>query len=158
MEALLISPVENGGMDVSTVYRSEETRINPPYYVVISSTIFKNSFDSYPNQVMELMAKVNKFSNFEENWDTYGASEISKVSINNALSFLKDNSFLSLPFYFAAPGVNGEVMIEFKEGNKGAEIYFNGDGSNELLIFEKHETIFESNVEMGMSQLIKFFN
>ena len=84
-------------------------------------------------------------------------SQIS-VAVANARSFIIDNHSLSLPFYFFAPGVNGEVMIEFKNGKRAAELYFLADGTNEFFLFVDDEDVLESILNEGFRLLIHFLN
>ena len=69
-----------------------------------------------------------------------------------------DNAFISLPFYFTAPGLNGEIILEYQQDDKSAELFFNADGSTELLLFKHDHCALETNLKQGLSTLINFFN
>jgi hypothetical protein len=49
-------------------------------------------------------------------------------------------------------------MIELKNENKSAEIYFLPDTSSELVMFDGNDCIFEGILNEAFSFLIKFFN
>jgi len=110
------------------------------------------------DRVQEIWMKVERFRSLEENWDSYGAAPPAKVAIDAAINFLRKVNQTNLPLYFAAPGVEGEVMIEFKgESGKAAEVYFNPDGSTELLLFQDDEVEREGDLKENYSDLIHFF-
>lgn len=110
------------------------------------------------SRVQELWLKVERFRALQENWDSYGALPPSKTAIDSAIDFLRKVNQTQLPLYFAAPGVNEEVMVEFKgEGAKAAEVYFNPDGSTELLLFQDDEVELEGDLEENYPDLIQFF-
>lgn len=113
---------------------------------------------SFSNRVAHLIQKLNAFSTLEPGWNSYNAEKISETSINAALSFLRENHQYALPFYFVAPGINGEVLLELKQENKAAEIYFNPDFSKELIMFVDNEVTFEGDLETHVDQLMHFFN
>lgn len=126
-------------------------------YLGMNSTVFGEQ-SSLSEAARNMLEKLGHFENLPENWDSYGASRPSEMAVKNARSFLYENHFLALPFYFIAPGVNGEVMLEFKQGERSAELYFNVDNSNELLLFQNDEVIQESDLQQSFSELIDFFN
>ena len=109
--------------------------------------------------MMENQSKLTllKFKDLKDNWDGYGAQAPDWNAIDAAIIFLDKVNDLDLPLYFVAPGVNGEVMIEFKVGNdKAAEIYFNPDNSTEMLLFVGDDGFFEGTLDKGLNQLIDF--
>lgn len=105
-----------------------------------------------------MIQKLNEIELLAQNWDSYQAAAPSTVAVANARSFIIDNRSLSLPFYFLALGINGEVMIEFKNGNRAAELYFLADGTDEFFLFEDDEDVLESNLDKGFRLLIHFLN
>jgi len=122
-----------------------------------SSTMFFPE-DILSNGLQELVEKIRRFKELENNWDGYNADKISPEAIHDAINFIHSNSGKNLPFYFAAPGINGEVMIELKLGTRAAEIFFNSDRSTELLLFENNICKLEGDVETNIEELISFFN
>lgn len=146
----------------SSTISSIATMIEGMESVLDNLIIFKSTTFEVPAQqaliVYDLMEKLNSMRFFDKNWDSYGAEPPSEVAISSAIDFLRSNVFYSLPFYFTAPGVNGEVMIELKDRNHAAELFFNPDGSNELFLFENDECKLEDTIEKGFEELIEFFN
>lgn len=101
--------------------------------------------------------KIHSFSQLEENWDSYGATKPSKVAIDNAIKFIKYADEDGLEVYFTAPNVNGEILVEYKFSNNiASEIYFDGNGNSELLIYENTDCIVEGNVENSYYKLLKY--
>ncbi|WP_373551521.1 hypothetical protein [Haliscomenobacter sp.] len=104
-------------------------------------------------------SKLLGFKNLKKDWDSYGAAAPDLNAINNAIEFVNKAYELNLPIYFVAPGVNGEVMIEFKAGDdKAAEIYFNPDNSTEMLLFVGDDGFFEGTLDKDLNQLIDFMH
>lgn len=123
-----------------------------------SSSIYLSKPEVFSDQIAEMIQKLNRLKHLEQNWDSYEANPPAPTAIANSLSFLIDNHTLALPFYFLAPDVNGEIMIEFKQDNKAAELYFLPDGENELLLFTDDKMVAESNLNEGFHRLLDFFN
>lgn len=122
-----------------------------------NSTIFVSSIKP-DKRINDLISKLMDMEALEYNWDSYGAVAPEKNCIHKAIKFIISNAQYALPFYFTAPGVNGEIMVELKNGNRSAEIFFNPDNTNELLLFENSECIFEGDVDKDFSQLMDFLN
>ena len=154
MEALLNEPASvSGEIGNSTRFKGETSNPLSGW----SSTVFGGQ-GSLSDIAREMLQKLQEFEGLPENWDSYGAARPSRLALKNAQSFIQENHFLALPFYFIAPGVNGEVMIEFKQAERSAELYFNDNGSNELLLFQNDDLIQESDLEHAFNELIEFFN
>ncbi|MCB0611386.1 MAG: hypothetical protein H6562_11380 [Lewinellaceae bacterium] len=140
---------------VLSTYYKQLTGISD--YFISGSTVFE-----LPNIISEdakeIWNKLIRFKKLQNNWDSYGALAPSIVAIEAAVDFIKEADSMNLPIYFTAPGRNGDVMVEFKgRGTKAAEIYFNPDGSNELLLFENDECKLESTLEKDKKALISIF-
>lgn len=128
------------------------------YYKEKNSSILLRTSPIIPNQIAELFQKLNRIENLSSNWDTYNSEAPDLVAIKNAKTFLMDNYNLALPFYFLAPGVNGEIMIELKDGERSAELYFLPNGEDELILFEKDEEVFVGTINDHFQNLMDFFN
>lgn len=152
MEALLDEPTQISGESGNSILFQGESQNTVSGR---TSTVFDHSMNE---QVRNLLQKLNELKNLGEAWDSYNAAPPSQKAISNTRAFILENHFLALPFYFLAPGVNGEVMIEFKQNEKAAELYFNEDGTNELLLFRNDELELESTLEHSFGELIDFFN
>jgi hypothetical protein len=112
------------------------------------------------DNISDIHRKLLSFKNLKDNWDTYGAIAPKENAIEAAIDFLlKEVSTFRLPIYFTAPGVNGEVMLEFKGADgKAAELYFNPDESTELLLFQFNDCEFEGSLKNDFNQFLNFIN
>lgn len=113
---------------------------------------------AYSDEARQMISKLKGFKNLGENWDSYGAVPPSSETIDNAIRFVKKADRNLLPFFFTAPGPNGEVVIEFKQGNKEASVYFNPEGTSELLLNSNNETVLEGPLEENYRDLLNFIN
>lgn len=162
MEALLIDREISQVSTSSITFSNSGDPINPFWslswnHIARNSTVFPD-IHFFPGEITDFIQKLNDFGRLKDNWDSYGAEVPSKISIKNARRFLLDNAHVALQFYFVSPGVNGEIMIELKNGNKSAEIYFLPDASTELVMFEGDDCIFEGSLSKAFSTLIRFLN
>lgn len=121
------------------------------------STVFASS-RFFNERIAGVLQQLEKIADLHNDWDSYGAEAPGENAVTNARRFIIENQNTLLPFYFIAPGVNGEVMLEFNSGQKSAELYFNTDGSNELLLYQSDETILEGSLEDHFNELMDFFD
>lgn len=121
------------------------------------STLFGNT-RYFSDQIAAILQQLAKIAALGNNWDSYGAASPGEVSILKAHQFVVENRNTLLPFFFVAPGVNGEVMLEFNTGQKSAELYFNPDGSNELLLYSDDNILLEGTLEEHFFELMDFFD
>jgi hypothetical protein len=123
-----------------------------------SSVLTKEQF--YPtlsSEARAALSRLERFTRFTDNWDTYGAKAPSGFAIKNARQFIRRVDHDSISVYFTSPGVNGEIMVEFKGNSaKAAEVYFNPDNSNEILLFENNECIDEGNIQRDYARFKAF--
>jgi len=124
---------------------------------LLNSTVYEYIY-SIPRIILDFIQKIEEFSKLPVNWDGYNAEKPSDNSLKNVRMFLMENTLSSIPYYFISPGVNGEVMVEFKNEEKTAELYFNPDGTTELFLFEGDDTLLEGNLRNNYRDLINFFN
>jgi hypothetical protein len=161
MEALLIDS-EISPVSTSAIFKNSDDQFVPFWtisrnYIARNSTVFPD-INSFSREITDFIQKLNDFASLKDNWDSYSAEAPSKISVKNARQFLLNNAQVALPFYFVSPGVNGEVIIELKNENKAAEIYFLPDASSELVMFDGVDCIFEGSLNEAFSTLIRFFN
>ena len=103
------------------------------------------------------ICKIKSFEELKGNWDSYGASAISKIAINNAIKFVKKTDEFGLVPYFVSPGRNQDVLIEYQnETGKSVEIYFNSDGTNELIFFENDDAVYDGDIEKDLLKFQEF--
>lgn len=161
MEALLTDS-EINPVSTSAIFKNSRDQFAPFWtvsrnFIARNSTVFPD-INSFSREITDFIQKLNDFDRLKDNWDSYDAEAPSKISIKNARQFLLNNAQVALPFYFVSPGVNGEVMIELKNENKAAEIYFLPDARTELIMFDEDHCIFEGSLNENFSTLIRFFN
>lgn len=101
--------------------------------------------------------KIKSYSDLENNWDGYGAVKPTDKTINNSTNFLRKADEDGLEVYFVAPGPNGEIVIEFKRDNLEAEIYFNGDGTDQVLIYDADNCVIEGAIKDHYEDLREMF-
>ncbi|GEM_PF-417954 len=112
----------------------------------------------YSEEARQMISKLKGFKSLNENWDGYGAVPPSNDTIDNAIRFVKKADGNLLPFFFTAPGPNGEVVIDFKQGNREASVYFIPEATSELLLHTNNETILEGSLEENYRDLLNFIN
>jgi hypothetical protein len=152
MQALLNEPAES--------YREATTalRIGSFFSPSRNSSIYLSQPHYFPDKVAEMIRKLQRLKHLLPGWDSYSADAPSPAAVALAESFLVENYHLANLFYFLAPGVNGEIMIEFQKEDKAAELYLLPDGANELILFEKDDVVLEGNLKDHFKDLIAFFN
>lgn len=153
MEALVNEPVMPYGQAITQPYIGGFFTLESG-----SSSIYLSPQKGFSDRIAEMFQKLNRIGQLSQNWDSYQAEAPSPAAIANARNFLIDNHALALPFYFLAPGVNGEIMIEFQKGNRAAELYFLPDSQTELILFEEDEVTLEGNLTDHFCDLLNFFN
>jgi len=148
--------------DVSTLPRIVDERYSVTDRNTIANTtsisIVVFSYMTLTTAAKDIVSKINHFKTLKENWDSYGALPTSADAINEAISFVRMADRNLLPFYFTAPGPNGELVIEFRRGHKEAAAYFNPDNTTELILSENNQTILEGSVEENYKDLLQFIN
>ncbi len=126
---------------------------------VANTTVMTYVLNSTPSDsAKKMMEKLQSFKCLNTNWDSYGALPPSVENIDRAILFVKQADKNLLPFYFVAPGPNGEIVLEFKEGNKEAAAYFNPDGTTELILSEGDNFILEGTLEENYKGLLQYVN
>jgi hypothetical protein len=96
----------------------------------------------------EVMQKIFRYKKLPENWDNDGAVPPTDIVLTRAATFILNADELDLPFYFTAPGPNGEIIIEFKNDDQTSEIYFNEDGTDEMILYKGRDQIYEGTINM----------
>jgi hypothetical protein len=115
-------------------------------------------FTSFSEEAKQIITRLKGFKVLEENWDSYGAIPPNQQTIDNAIRFVKKADENLLPFFFTAPGPNGELVVEFKKGNKEAAAYFNPEGTTELILSENKNVQLEGSLEENYRDLLYFIN
>lgn len=78
---------------------------------------------SYPFlSKMAVLATLDKFTKLQENWDCRGGHSINSASVENVKSVIKSLPHWDTSLWQIAPGVNGDIFINYKGSNKLASI------------------------------------
>ena len=88
---------------------------------------------SISENASRMIQKLQSFRQLKENWDSYGAAKPSVNAINRAISLVKTLDLANQPVYFVAPGPNGEIVVEFREGEYSIEITVDDEGKEEYV-------------------------
>jgi hypothetical protein len=123
-----------------------------------TTIVFYKTFSTLSESARQMIARAKSFNLLQHNWDSHGAVVPSSENIERAISFIKQADKNLLPFYFTAPGPNGEIVVEFRKGNKEAAAYFNPDGTSELVMNEGDVFIEEGTIENNYKDLLHFIN
>ncbi len=124
----------------------------------IGVVFYNTTFTPLSDSAKHFITKLHSFKSLSANWDSYGAQPPSEKNIEVAISFIAKADKNLLPFYFVAPGPNGELVLEFRKGNKEASAYFNPDGSTELILNDGNNFVLEGTVEGNYKDLLNFIN
>lgn len=125
---------------------------------VVGKTFYGGTFSPLSDVTVQFIGKLLSFKSLESNWDTYGAIPPSTENIYRAIEFLYKADKNLLPIYFVAPGPNGELVAEFRRGDKEAAVYFNIDGSTELILSEASHIVLEGTLDGNYRDLLTFIN
>jgi len=124
-----------------------------------SSTIFiaAGEISEMNYATRKAINKIKSYSDLDDNWDGYGAIIPENDVINSAINFLWQADEDGFEVYFVAPGPNGDIVVEFKKENLEAEIYFNADNSNQILIYDGDNCVVEGTLEENYEDLREAF-
>lgn len=141
----------------SSIYLSEGFETEQQEW---NSSIVINIYSHTPplsDAARTAVLKISGFRNFADNWDSYRAEKPSESAIVNAFSFIRVIDAHGISVFFTAPGPNGEIVVELRKGNYEAEVYFNADNSNEVLIYEGDTCISEGVLDYLLPQIFELF-
>ena len=127
-----------------------ETSSNAVHKGIFLATIDDNAYDlvsgstrfvaqvylpTPSSKAKEFLKKLYNYKNLPANWDNDGAIPPGEDLIDKVASFIQTLDEFDLPLYFIAPGPNGEIAIEYRYSDKSAEVFFNEDGSEEMILY-----------------------
>jgi hypothetical protein len=115
-------------------------------------------FPKLSEGAVQIITKLQSYKLLLPNWDGNGAIAPPEDVVDKVISFVHKAEKNLLPFYFVAPGPNGEIVIEFKRMNREASVYFNADGSTELVLNEGNNFVLEGTPEEHYKNLLTFIN
>lgn len=147
----------------SSVWTNDHLRYFGRKHIATNATriglVFYSSANSpLSDSAKQFITKLQSFKSLAPNWDSHGAIPPSEKSIDLAISFITKADKNLLPFYFVAPGPNGELMLEFRKGKKEASAFINTDGSTELILNEGNNYVLEGTLEENYKDLLNFIN
>ncbi len=157
MIALQETPLYRKRRSNASIYLSESFETEQQEW---NSSIVIGIYSHTPplsNAAMKAASKILGFKNLTDNWDSYEAEKPSENAIVNTVSFIRTIDAHEIPVYFSAPGPNGEIVVELRKRNYEAEIYFNADNSNEVLIYEGDTCISEGMLDNLLPRILELF-
>lgn len=101
----------------------------------------------------EILHKLYRFRQLQTNWDGNQASAPEEDVINNAVDLLITADEYDLPIYFTAPGPNGELVLEYKNNDITAEVFFEEEKKTEMILYNGKDQSY-----IGDFDLIKLIN
>lgn len=108
-------------------------------------------------EAMKMLERIEEFKSLRDNWDSYQAASPSESAIRQAEKMVRRLDRAGMPFFFTAPGPNGEIVLELKRMNRAAEIYFYADAPSDFVLFEGDRSVEEGLLEQNLQQIIQFF-
>ena len=94
----------------------------------LSASIILVSFDE-PNLNSRITNLIAEFSYLQDNWDEDGAKAPARETIEKAMALTILLSKHGQPIFHAAPGPNGEIMLDIRSKNKSK--------SMEIILYEE---------------------
>ncbi len=157
MIALPETPLFRERRPSDSIYLSESLEAEQPEWSSSTVIVFYSPTPPLSDAAGKVVSKISGFRNLAPNWDSYGAEKPSRNAIDNTVSFIRTIDAHEIPVYFSAPGTNGEIVVELRKGNYEAEVYFNANNSNEVLIYEGDACISEGILDNLLHQILELF-
>jgi hypothetical protein len=133
--------------------KNAEINIDDNAYDLVSAStrIFIQPYLPTPSpKAKEFLKKLKAYKNLPDNWDGDEGVPPEENNIRKAASFILETDELDLPFYFIAPGPNGEIVIEYKNGTRTAEIFLNENEKDEMILYKDKEQVFADSIDIGV--------
>lgn len=97
----------------------------------------------------EALFRLDRFRELKPNWDSYNAAVPTEAALNAAERFIIRLDRKGIPPYFVSPGPNGDVLVQYKcDNGHEAEIWFEKDGSSEMLLVTPGKSPYEAPLDM----------
>lgn len=145
------SPIEGGAPNAATAY-----------YSIVPDGVMRHSVTirgaAPTNRAVAVVAKLQSFRELKENWDSYGAAKPSEGAISSAIRLVHSLDRAGYPVYFTAPGPNGEIVVELKQGERSLEVYFDAEGNSEFCLFDGGACVLESAPVPDTYELIAYLH
>lgn len=154
----------NKGYTISE-YQADQTS---PYLQRIKGTSFRHlqsatvirvsgTTSALSPEALKMLDRLEEFKSLRDNWDSYNAACPSKTAIRQAEKMVRRLDREGMPFFFTAPGPNGEVVLELKRLHKAVEIYFYADAPSDFILFDNDQIVEEGTTESNLQKIIQFF-
>lgn len=127
-----------------------DLNIDANAYMIASGSIQIQILSYIPELSMkakEVLHKLYSFHKLKPDWDGNGSLVPTEDIIRITSNFLSDMDEYDLPVYFTAPGPNGEIVLEYKNNENTAEIFFENDHSTEMLLYKDKNQIYAGEVD-----------
>lgn len=144
--------IYNTGYLRQNVYLGD-VEIDVNTYMIASGSIRVQTQGSNPElsiKAKEFLYKLYNYNRLEMNWDGNEAIPPSENTIQTAANFLSVMDEFDLPIYFTAPGPNGEIVLEYKNNENTAEVFFENDNLQEMLLYNKKEQTYAGTVDTSL--------
>lgn len=113
----------------------------------VTSSTFISSKSLSKRNVHEIN-KIKLFADLDSSWDSYNAEQISKQVIKDGIRFIEGINEYSHDVYFSAPGPNGEISLEIKNGTKNAEFLIYPGSRAKFLLFNGDQFLRQGNASI----------
>lgn len=137
----------------SLINDPDEVAIDTNAYSMTSTSIRIQAQQYIPElslRAKEVLIKLSGFRLLKNNWDGEGAIAPDKEVINMATRFLSLADGSDLPIYFTAPGPNGEIVLEYKNGENMAEVFFEENDHSEMVLYEEKKQMYAGEVQLQL--------
>jgi hypothetical protein len=104
-----------------------------------------------------MLAKLTAFKSLGENWDSYNAACPSETAIREAEKMVYRLDREGMPFFFTAPGPNGEIVLELKQCHTSMEIFFYADAASDFILSDHDQILEEGLTEPNLQKTIQIF-
>lgn len=118
--------------------------------------IYSGTTPELSGEARRILEKLEGFKQLGENWDTYQAAAPTATAIRQAEKMVRRLDAEGAPFFFTAPGPNGEIVVELKHRHKTAEIYFYTDEPSDFVLFDGDQSVKEGFTDQDFHQIIDF--
>lgn len=136
-----------------------DSPIDANAYMIASGSIRIQTHQYMPELSAKAKAILHRLYSFKQlklNWDGNGALVPEEEVIKTATNFLFLLDEYDLPIYFTAPGPNGEIVLEYKNDQNSAEVFFESNNFSEMLLYNGNVQIYAGKFEKKL--LIDHFN
>lgn len=122
-----------------------------PQRWVNSATLHK---DSVSDNASGVIKELQSFYQLKGNWDSYGSAKPSEQAIKEAINFVLSLDHAGEPVSYVAAGLDGEILVELRQGERSVEVYFDDEGKGSYLIFDNGNLLHEPSPFQTVYELL----